>query len=215
MHDTGKWESQRWEPGHTLETRTAWQTGRHSTSMHASPSAQTWQSQVKQDPTSKPPAWYNAPMQRRSRFRRIAKRAGLVLCVLVLVAWGVSSVWAITWEGSIGTQHGGFSLIQGTVQLGLYSSDLMPNYHRLGLTVDRWTFTVPRDQFGLCLPVARRMPSGGVVLVPLWLTFALLAVPAALLWWRDRRPPRGHCQRCGYNLTGNLSGVCPECGQPI
>ncbi len=23
--------------------------------------------------------------------------------------------------------------------------------------------------------------------------------------------PRGHCQRCGYNLTGNTSGRCPEC----
>ncbi len=27
--------------------------------------------------------------------------------------------------------------------------------------------------------------------------------------------PRGHCRRCGYNLTGNVSGICPECGQPI
>ncbi len=24
-----------------------------------------------------------------------------------------------------------------------------------------------------------------------------------------------HCTSCGYNLTGNLSGVCPECGTPI
>lgn len=23
------------------------------------------------------------------------------------------------------------------------------------------------------------------------------------------------CWHCGYNLTGNISGVCPECGQPI
>jgi hypothetical protein len=22
----------------------------------------------------------------------------------------------------------------------------------------------------------------------------------------------GHCSRCGYNLTANTSGVCPECG---
>ncbi|MBN1342741.1 MAG: hypothetical protein JXQ73_08690 [Phycisphaerae bacterium] len=22
----------------------------------------------------------------------------------------------------------------------------------------------------------------------------------------------GHCGRCGYDLTGNVSGVCPECG---
>lgn len=23
------------------------------------------------------------------------------------------------------------------------------------------------------------------------------------------------CRRCGYNLTGNVSGVCPECGSPV
>lgn len=30
---------------------------------------------------------------------------------------------------------------------------------------------------------------------------------------RDRIPP-GHCKQCGYNLTGNTSGICPECGTP-
>ena len=31
-----------------------------------------------------------------------------------------------------------------------------------------------------------------------------------------RRPvPPDHCQACGYNLTGNISGVCPECGTPV
>ena len=25
--------------------------------------------------------------------------------------------------------------------------------------------------------------------------------------------PPGHCQKCGYNLTGNVSGRCPECGE--
>jgi hypothetical protein len=31
-----------------------------------------------------------------------------------------------------------------------------------------------------------------------------------------RRPPaRGLCVNCGYNLTGNTSGVCSECGTPI
>jgi len=30
---------------------------------------------------------------------------------------------------------------------------------------------------------------------------------------RRRRRVRGLCIHCGYNLTGNVSGVCPECGQ--
>ena len=28
-------------------------------------------------------------------------------------------------------------------------------------------------------------------------------------------PPAGRCHRCGYDLTGNASGICPECGTPI
>ena len=27
--------------------------------------------------------------------------------------------------------------------------------------------------------------------------------------------PRGHCQTCGYDLTGNVTGVCSECGSPV
>jgi hypothetical protein len=49
--------------------------------------------------------------------------------------------------------------------------------------------------------------------VPIWIPFALVATVTALLLWRDRRrPPPGHCQRCGYDLRGNVSGRCPECG---
>jgi hypothetical protein len=29
------------------------------------------------------------------------------------------------------------------------------------------------------------------------------------------KQPSGHCQECGYNLTGNVSGVCPECGTEV
>ncbi len=42
-------------------------------------------------------------------------------------------------------------------------------------------------------------------------------------WWPVLRgrvspaldPDVPHCTRCGYNLTGNVSGVCPECGTPV
>ncbi len=54
--------------------------------------------------------------------------------------------------------------------------------------------------------------------VLLWSTVFILLVllPAALLIWR-RVWPRvvpGFCHFCGYNLRGNVSGVCPECGTP-
>jgi hypothetical protein len=32
---------------------------------------------------------------------------------------------------------------------------------------------------------------------------------------RYRRKKKGLCLTCGYNLTGNVSGICPECGEKI
>jgi hypothetical protein len=31
---------------------------------------------------------------------------------------------------------------------------------------------------------------------------------------RAHRVARGLCVRCGYNLHGNASMICPECGEP-
>ncbi len=51
---------------------------------------------------------------------------------------------------------------------------------------------------------------------------ALLGL-SAVLWtfgiWIGSLPTKTddepHCQRCGYSLTGNVSGTCPECGTTI
>lgn len=52
--------------------------------------------------------------------------------------------------------------------------------------------------------------------VPYWLLALLFAVlPGRWLMLSLRQGNRnqsGHCASCGYNLTGNTSGVCPECG---
>ncbi len=43
--------------------------------------------------------------------------------------------------------------------------------------------------------------------------FASVAIPTLLVWRLGRkRVETGHCQ-CGYDLTGNVSGKCPECGR--
>jgi len=52
------------------------------------------------------------------------------------------------------------------------------------------------------------------IIIPLWIPFLMCTAPTALLFYRDRRRiPPGHCPTCGYNLTGNTSGKCPECGE--
>ncbi len=32
---------------------------------------------------------------------------------------------------------------------------------------------------------------------------------------RERMRAAGRCGTCGYSLTGNVSGTCPECGTPV
>jgi hypothetical protein len=43
----------------------------------------------------------------------------------------------------------------------------------------------------------------------------VVTLPAAILFGRSRRIRPGHCKRCRYDLTGNVTGVCSECGLPF
>ena len=66
-------------------------------------------------------------------------------------------------------------------------------------------------------PPARAFLTTYKATLPLWLPFLIFALPTAILWYRDRRLHRratGQCETCGYNLTGNVSNKCPECGTP-
>jgi hypothetical protein len=84
------------------------------------------------------------------------------------------------------------------------------------------------DYFGasLCTVYARTVntlgasvPVGWIVELPLLgLAFPLGCYPLLTLMRgpirRRRRQQRGWCIYCGYDLEGNVSGICPECGQP-
>jgi hypothetical protein len=50
--------------------------------------------------------------------------------------------------------------------------------------------------------------------IPFTVAALLCSCAAAIRAMRQRRAP-GLCLRCGYDLAGNVSGTCPECGQPI
>jgi hypothetical protein len=154
-------------------------------------------------------------MRRRSRTRRFLKWVGLVLCVPILVAWGVSidRIAALAWYGensfcTVSTYSGIADFRGGTgesphghLERGLHAG-------LAALPKLNW-----QARFGLGLPEGRRGPTWCRVGVPLWVLLVLTLIPTAFLWYRDRRWPRGHCQACGYNLTGNESGACPECGE--
>jgi len=62
---------------------------------------------------------------------------------------------------------------------------------------------------GVCIPML-------VVVAAFMLALgAGMAIQLVQRWlnpWEFRRVPAGHCVACGYNLYGNVSGRCPECG---
>ena len=83
----------------------------------------------------------------------------------------------------------------------------IPGLSNILLTDDRW------------LPILDQgMGATGLRLtLPYWMAITFLVayptiafVRGPLRRWRRRR--KGFCLKCGYNLTGNVSGVCSECG---
>ena len=67
----------------------------------------------------------------------------------------------------------------------------------------RWSFqfTGPRST-SLALLVALAVGIGVY-------SFIVVALPV------KSPPPVGRCRRCGYDLRGNVSGVCSECGKRV
>lgn len=70
---------------------------------------------------------------------------------------------------------------------------------------------------GVIEPAQRGMRSAlipkyhyGGLWIPLWLPLVLVAGLTGRAGRLAR--PKGCCRRCGYELTGNTTGLCPECG---
>jgi hypothetical protein len=138
-------------------------------------------------------------------------RAG---CILVVAVWGLSSRWEFACAAPVG---------KGYINAGAFSGNL-----RL-----RWVREM-RTQLRQRLPECSCRPASTGSLAPEWpqmLEFSLAAVdcvlpcwlvlvgcaiPAYVLWrWEAQSSPPGKCGKCGYDLTGNVSEICPECGTPI
>jgi len=146
-------------------------------------------------------------MKRRSRTRRVLKWVGTAGCILILAAYSASVQWSVSYRGRQ-------NLVDLSAGVLAFVHTPLPD-KPLGWRIDRnpqAPYLMGIGQYA-CGTIRGRFVCS--IELPLWLPLLLVAVPTALLWWRDRRYPAGHCRNCGYDLTGNVSGVCPECGTPI
>jgi hypothetical protein len=159
-------------------------------------------------------------MPRLSRKLRLCKWLGTLGCVLIVAALA-SSVWyglEFSWNPKRPAQ-GIRAVYVESGEVG-FTQAMAPWWHNG--RAQGWRLS-PRQSLrkllyhSVWVPSIERLdPFGLMVRLPLWLPLCALLVPTLLLWRRDRRRPRpGFCRQCDYDLTGNVSGICPECGTPL
>ena len=156
-------------------------------------------------------------MRKPSRLLRIAKWAGAILCAVIVALLVYSSpwmkgphAWGLNGISSVIVVRNGGIVVQRFKQPpvlpdGRYTSSI-------GVAFFNANPNLPSEF--VWWPLTHSTSGATLVVVPLWMLLGLFLVPTAFLWWRDRnRRPPGHCRNCGYDLTGNTSGRCPECGK--
>ena len=139
---------------------------------------------------------------RPNRARRVMKWAGLVSCILLVVAWAASVFRPFGYSGPNVAWVSG----NGVIFVNWRTIDFRLNF------LERWVSFGPDDSLGFKRPRIYGMKK---FTIPYWCILLPIAIPTYILWRRDRRKPEGCCQECGYDLTGNESGTCPECGTEV
>jgi hypothetical protein len=117
------------------------------------------------------------------------------------IAWGqAAEIWA---EGTMLAERPSTSRLR----LLNFTSNHAP-HEKLGLVLpDLNAYAIPRFQ----LPIKLRR-----VVIPVWIFLApLLFLSLIILVQSINRWRKGGCYFCGYDLKGNVSGRCPECGKAV
>jgi hypothetical protein len=152
-----------------------------------------------------------------------ASAISLLLCLGTVGLW-VRSDWReddlyLDWQ----LESFGATSNRGVIALGRYhgwSSDTKLGWES---REPEGYYPVVRHRFGQFGfgPALTNDPqkTGLIVMIPHWSLLvplsALLLFRPVLLLRRSRKSSRSACVECSYDLTGNISGVCPECGTPV
>ncbi len=151
---------------------------------------------------------------KRIRWLWWSKWSGVTLCVLLFALW-LASGWNFMrflwyserWAYVIDVHNGGCLVAIPSAAVKAWADD-----DQSGLSIEGRVFGWDWKYFHF-----EKYGSGAQWIgFPLWLPFLLIALPTGFLFWSDHRRRMhggvGCCAKCGYSLTGNTSGKCPECG---
>ena len=117
----------------------------------------------------------------------------------------IDAVLRLGWPDYVAARW--FVAILALLAIAAGSSELRDAYQDYFIEAPRQPFVELQEWF-------TRRARDELIASAILLVIAAVA-PLALRRWMRPTWPEGHCQKCGYDLTGNVSGTCPECGQRI
>ncbi len=166
-----------------------------------------------------------AMTQTTRRLREFAKYSGLTVCVVsvalwVAAMWGSPAILAPGWVAACSRASVVVFLDDSIADMFAMEMDRVGGswpktgayrvaYESLQRPGLAWRGEFKFQSYKPDRPLSNRI---WVASIPLWVMFLAGLLPFTWITWRDRRRIQpGHCRQCGYDLTGNVSGTCPEC----
>ena len=148
----------------------------------------------------------------------------LMLCVATIVLWLRSySFESELYRTTFNEMSADFALgsVKGVILIVRQAPPLVqrqPHWRYVSRPVGN--AVLPRESFLNRLGFSyHRITGWGRIGVPYWfVAVVFLLLPGVRLGrWCSKRFAlgSGHCRVCKFNLTGNISGICPECGTGI
>lgn len=161
---------------------------------------------------------------RHLRTSKYIRRSAWVLALISLISviarvWvGICCVtgnWAHTFGSvAVGTRYGALQLVTadaplagdgnlwqvGSARLLLaLPGRVIPTHEKAMMTISTGSATTTINIHAYYIPL-------------LFVTIVTLVLAILGFWMSRARPQPGCCRKCGYDLRGNTSGRCPECG---
>ena len=161
-----------------------------------------------------------ANSRRRSRAREVLKWFGITMSIITSIAMMLTTCLQFSWNSADGSYEIEFAY-------GYFLVVIVhdPDVRALRSLSGGWIFghewqgiRIPPPSIETTWGPSRTQSNARLLTmlqIPIWMVCAFAIVPTAWAMWRDRDRPPGQCQHCGYNLTGNVSGRCPECGEDV
>lgn len=164
-------------------------------------------------------------MARRDRFRRIAMFSAVGLSAILVLAWGLSWVVSIRMP-AVKVRQTVFcaGLSQGTLEYCAGDVDPQSRWSfGSAVTPEDWCFSVPTVHKPIAGPTSAATGTFysqsmlAAFHLPILAPLLIVSIASVILYVIERRqrPLPGHCPTCRYDLTGNTTGVCPECGGKV